>query len=195
MNNLKLMKTENFENEISCDFWVDINGEYFITREQIGTALGYSKPEIAISKIHNRHKNRLDKYSTLTNLGRVEGGRYVERERVLYSRKGIMEICRWSDKPLADKFMDWCWEVIDNLISNQDSIDHMINMLEMICKDSFHFISLYIFDANWGNETCYFKDEFGEKLPFKTIDDLYNLLDNLRPWELKFCCGDTQEQI
>ena len=119
MNNLKLMKTENFENEIPCDFWIDINGEYFITREQIGTALGYSNPEIAISKIHNRHKERLDKYSTLTSLGRVEGGRYVERERILYSRKGIMEICRWSGKPLADKFMDWCWEIIDNLISNQ----------------------------------------------------------------------------
>lgn len=117
MNNLKLMKTEIFENEIPCDFWMSVNGEYFITREQIGTALGYCNPEIAISKIHNRHKKRLDKYSTLTNLGRVEGGRHVERERILYSRKGIMEICRWSNKPLADKFMDWCWEVIDNLIS------------------------------------------------------------------------------
>lgn len=83
---------------------------------------------------------------------------------------------------------------IDKIIE-RTSIDHMINMLEMICKDSFHFISLYIFDADWGNETCCFKDEFGEKLPFKTIDDLYNLLDNLRPWELEFCCGDTQEQI
>lgn len=28
-----------------------------------------------------------------------------------------MEICRWSNKPLADKFMDWCWEVIDSLIA------------------------------------------------------------------------------
>ena len=62
MNNLKLMKTENFENEIPCDFWMDINGEYFITREQIGTALGYSKPEISIANIHNRHKSRLDKF-------------------------------------------------------------------------------------------------------------------------------------
>lgn len=67
-------------------------------------------------------------------------------------------------------------------------------MLEMICEDSFHFISLYIFETDWGNKTYYFKDEFGEKFPFETIDDLYNLLDELRPWELEFCRGDIQEK-
>ena len=64
MNNLKLMKTENFET-IPCDFWVDANGEYLVTREQIGKALGYSNPSKAIEKIHSRHKDRLDKYSCL----------------------------------------------------------------------------------------------------------------------------------
>ena len=28
-----------------------------------------------------------------------------------------MEICRWSRQPKADEFMDWCWDVIDNLIA------------------------------------------------------------------------------
>ncbi len=127
MNNLKLMKTENFENTIPCDFWAYVNGEYFVTREQIGTALCYSNPETAIIKIHSRHKDRLDKYSIYTKLVRVEGGRCVERERTLYSRRGIMEICRWSNKPLADKFMDWCWEVIDNLIQKNDKYDSAIH--------------------------------------------------------------------
>lgn len=126
MNNLKLMKTEIFENEIPCDFWASVNGEYFITREQIGTALGYRNPSKAIEQIHYRHKDRLDKYSCVI---KSEINRSLQfegissngsiQERTFYSRKGIMEICRWSGKPLADKFMDWCWEVIDNLISNQ----------------------------------------------------------------------------
>lgn len=64
----------------------------------------------------------MSRYSTLTKLGMLEGDRYVERELTLYSCRGIMEICRWSDKPLADKFTDWCWGVIDNLISNQGSM-------------------------------------------------------------------------
>lgn len=51
-------------------------------------------------------------------MGYVEGDRYVERERILYNCKGIMEICRWSRQPLADKFMDWCWVIMDKLISN-----------------------------------------------------------------------------
>lgn len=40
------------------------------------------------------------------------------QDRMFYNRKGIMEICRWSRQPLADKFMDWCWEIMDRLISN-----------------------------------------------------------------------------
>lgn len=138
MNNLKLMKTEIFENEIPCDFWVSVNGEYFITREQIGTALGYRNPSKAIEQIHYRHRDRLDKYSCVI---KSEINRSLQfegissngsiQERTFYSRKGIMEICRWSNKPLADKFMDWCWEVIDNLISNQVSMmpSNQVNVL------------------------------------------------------------------
>lgn len=122
MNNLKLVTTENFEdgvveNGIPCDFWKDVNEEYFITREQIGKALGYSNPSNAIKNIHLKHKDRLDKFSTVLKVSHVEGDRKVEREKIFYSRKGVMEICRWSRQPIADKFMDWVWDVIDGLVS------------------------------------------------------------------------------
>lgn len=119
MNNIKLITTEKFEDVIPCDFWNDANDEYLVTREQIGRALGYSNPAKAIDNIHQKHKERLNKFSTTLTLGIVEGNRYVERERILYSRKGIMEICRWSRQPKADEFMDWCWDIIDNLIANK----------------------------------------------------------------------------
>lgn len=122
MNNLKLVETDVFNEIATCDFWGDANNEYLITREQIGRALGYSNPTKAIDNIHRKHKERLDKFSTTLTLGVVEGDRYVERERILYNRKGIMEICRWSRQPLADKFMDWCWEVMDRLISNSTNV-------------------------------------------------------------------------
>ena len=118
MNNLKLVETDVFNEIATCDFWGNANNEYLVTREQIGWALGYSNPTNAIKNIHLKHKERLDKFSTQLTLGYVEGDRYVERERILYNRKGIMEICRWSRQPLADKFMDWCWEIMDRLISN-----------------------------------------------------------------------------
>lgn len=118
MNNLKLVETDVFNEIATCDFWGNVNNEYLVTREQIGRALGYKNPANAIKNIHLKHKERLDKFSTQLTLGYVEGNRYVERERILYNRKGIMEICRWSRQPLADKFMDWCWEIMDRLISN-----------------------------------------------------------------------------
>ena len=118
MNNLKLVETDVFNEIATCDFWGNANNEYLVTREQIGRALGYSNPANAIKNIHLKHKERLDKFSTQLTLGYVEGDRYVERERILYNRKGIMEICRWSRQPLGDKFMDWCWEIMDRLISN-----------------------------------------------------------------------------
>lgn len=118
MNNLKLVETDVFNKIAICDFWGNINNEYLVTREQIGRALGYSNPTKAIDNIHRKHRERIDKFSTTLTLGVLEGDRYVERERILYNRKGIMEICRWSRQPLADKFMDWCWEIMDRLISN-----------------------------------------------------------------------------
>lgn len=118
MNNLKLVETDVFNKIATCDFWGNINNEYLVTREQIGRALGYSNPTKAIDNIHRKHRERIDKFSTTLTLGVLEGDRYVERERILYNRKGIMEICRWSRQPLADKFMDWCWEIMDRLISN-----------------------------------------------------------------------------
>lgn len=118
MNNLKLVETDVFNEIATCDCWGNANNEYLVTREQIGRALGYKNPTNAIKNIHLKHKERLDKFSTQLTLGYVEGDRYVERERILYNRKGIMEICRWSRQPLADKFMDWCWEIMDRLISN-----------------------------------------------------------------------------
>lgn len=119
MNNLKLVETDVFNEIATCDFWGNANNEYLVTREQIGRALGYSNPTKAIDNIHRRHRERIDKFSTTLTLGVLEGDRYVERERILYNRKGIMEICRWSRQPLADKFMDWCWEIMDRLISNR----------------------------------------------------------------------------
>ena len=52
-------------NELACyvedkpqnefDFWA--------SREQIGRFLGYADPRMAIKKIHNRNRERLDKFS------------------------------------------------------------------------------------------------------------------------------------
>lgn len=122
IENLKLITTQNFD-DMPCDFYKNVNDEYLVTREQIGMALGYSNPSKSIRKIHFKHKDRLDKYSCLIKseirrqpqTGGIDSNGAIQ-ERIFYTRKGVMEICRWSRQPVADRFMDWCWEVIDNLI-------------------------------------------------------------------------------
>ena len=102
-------------NGISCDFYSNGLGEFYMTRRQIGEALGYSDPEDAIRLLHKKHKDRLDQFSTWYKTNQVEGEREVQRERVLYSAKGVYEICRWSRQPAADAFFDRVYDILEGL--------------------------------------------------------------------------------
>lgn len=102
-------------NGVSCDFYGDGLGEFFMTRRQIGEALGYDDPQKSIEVIHRRHGERLDRFSTSVKLTGVEGGREVQREMVLYSAKGVYEICRWSRQPAADAFFDRVYDILEGL--------------------------------------------------------------------------------
>ena len=102
-------------NGVSCDFYGDGRGEFFMTRRQIGEALGYDDPQKSIEVIHRRHGERLDRFSTSVKLTGVEGGREVQREMVLYSANGVYEICRWSRQPAADAFYDRVYDILEGL--------------------------------------------------------------------------------
>lgn len=114
-NNLKLITTETF-GDLSCNFYYNMNDDILLTREQIGSALEYSNPNIALSKIHKKHSDRLDQLSVVTKLVSTDGKSY---ETMLYTQRGIMEICRWSRQPKADIFMDWVWDIIEKYRANE----------------------------------------------------------------------------
>lgn len=111
MNDLTLVKSANFGN-VKCDFWMDSNGDIWLTRKQIGQALRYADPQKAIDNLHAKHADRLNKFSVTLKVRGTDGKFY---DTTLYNAKGIMEICRWSQQPKADSFMDWVWEVIDSI--------------------------------------------------------------------------------
>lgn len=111
MSELRLITTENFCN-MECNFYRNSNDDVLITREQIGRALEYSDPQKAIDKLHSRHKERLNKFSVTTKVTGTDGKAY---NTMLYTAKGVYEICRWSQQPKADEFIDWVWEVIDKI--------------------------------------------------------------------------------
>lgn len=126
-NELTLVKSSEF-GEVQCDFYGD-GKEPWMTREQIGAALEYSDPIRAISKLHTRKKARLDKYSAVVKLTTTDGKTY---NTTVYNRKGVMEICRHSDQPKADAFMDFCWDTMDRLMSGKTKIVGMTDYQQMM---------------------------------------------------------------
>jgi prophage antirepressor-like protein len=111
MNNLALVKSDNF-GSVKCDFYKNDNKEILMTREQIGSALEYADPITAITKIHKRHEDRLNKLSVVTKLVGTDGKNY---DTYLYTAKGIYEICRWSQQNKANEFYDWVYEALEAL--------------------------------------------------------------------------------
>lgn len=116
---LKLVKEGEFLGT-KCDFYMDDKQNVYMTREQIGAALQYSNPRVAITKIHSRYKDRLDKFSGVTRLVLPQGG---TQDTTIYVTRGIYEICRFSRQPVADQFYDWVYDQIETLRLTAGVID------------------------------------------------------------------------
>ena len=98
---------------LTCDFYKNDANEFYMTREQIGRALEYAKkPGDAIEKIHERNPDRLNPLSVTVKLTGTDGKMY---NTFVYTLRGVMEICRFSRQPKADKFMDFVWDVMESL--------------------------------------------------------------------------------
>ena len=113
--NLKLITTETF-GELPCNFYRNANDNVLLTREQIGQALEYNNPQKAIDNIHSKHKDRLNELSVTTKLRATDGKYY---NTMLYTERGIMEICRWSRQTKANLFMDWVWDIVEHYRNNE----------------------------------------------------------------------------
>ena len=111
---LQLYTTKTY-NGIEFDCYVEAGqqsaGDFWATRTQIGQLLGYEYPREAIGKIHERNKERLDKFSAVVKLTTPSG----VQQTTVYSFKGLLEICRYSNQPKADAIMDWLWEIADEI--------------------------------------------------------------------------------
>lgn len=101
---------------LNVDVYQNDKHQYYMTREQIGTALEYTSPVVAIKKIHDRYADRLDALSSITNLVTEVGNHTQMRQTYVYNLRGVMEICRFSRQPKADAFMDFCWDIMESLM-------------------------------------------------------------------------------
>ena len=110
---MKLLMTKNFNGiQLDCYKADNANDDFWATREQIGRLLEYSNPGISIGNIHNRNKERLDKFSRVNQIDLPSGG---TQNVTVYNFKGLLEICRYSNQPKANAVMDFLWEIADEI--------------------------------------------------------------------------------
>ena len=110
---MELLISKNFNGTaLDCYKAENAQDDFWATREQIGRLLGYKKPNDAIRFIHIRNQDRLDKFSTSFKLNGVEGTRTVTRDVIVYNFKGLLEICRYSNKVNANNVIDFTWDVM-----------------------------------------------------------------------------------
>ena len=164
-NNSMTVITSKPFGALSMDVYEDNNHQYYMTREQIGTALEYNNPNKAIQNIHVKNTDRLDPLSTFLKLRNVEGGITKEREYIAYSLRGVMEICRLSRQPKADAFMDFCWDIMESLMRG-DSVLATPQMDAALSKEFIDVRLHALFDSmkNLQSELDSTRKELGDQI-------------------------------
>lgn len=117
---LRLVKQGDFLGT-KCDFYVDDEDRIYMSRTQIGYALGYKDPSNAVKNIHNKYHERFDLMSV-----EVSGAQFVppinknknSPKVYMYAERGIYEVCRRSRQTVADSFYDWVYETISEIKKN-----------------------------------------------------------------------------
>ncbi len=181
-----LVKTDSFYNK-PLDVYTNGEKEFFMTREQIGQALEYADPRKAIAKIHERHVDRLDKLSCLMSLEKrkespnrrlhVKSGGL--QNTFVYTLRGCLEICRWSEQPKANVFMDKVWDIMEEVFSGKKKVreltpaeDEMYKAMANVLRTTKRLVVdmgklCQYCGAN--NFTSYYKkSETGEEIPIGT---------------------------
>lgn len=117
---------------LTCDFYKNDSGEFYMTREQIAQALEYPAGAKAIAQIHSRNADRLNPMSGVLKM-KTPGG---EQDTFVYNIRGVMEICRFSRQDKADKFMDFVWNVMESLY-NGNSVLAAPDQQTAVSNDTF----------------------------------------------------------
>lgn len=138
---MEIITTKTFNGvQLDCYRAKNAKDEFWATREQIGRLLEYAEPVKSIAKIHERNQKRLDNFSAIVNLTKVEGSRSVTRDVIVYNFKGLLEICRYSQQPKADAVMDFLYDVADEI--RQNGFYAIPQKIEEIIADPDSFIKI-----------------------------------------------------
>ncbi|PTQ86727.1 Bro-N domain-containing protein [Agitococcus lubricus] len=99
---------------------IDFSGMCWLRGYQIGSALGYSQPDAAISKIYDRNADEFtDQMTTILELD-TSGGKQKTR---IFSLRGAHLIAMLARTPIAKAFRKWVLDILDKQTTAQTSPD------------------------------------------------------------------------
>jgi len=92
---------------------IPYDGDFWVTGEAIGGALGYPDAPRAIAKVYNRNPEELKNYSTVAKLTTHDNDGTARRRSVrVYNEEGIMIITMLSRQPKAAEFRAWAVQIL-----------------------------------------------------------------------------------
>lgn len=91
---------------------IDRNNQPWLRVFQIGRALGYARPEAAISKIYNAHSDEFTSSMTQVVTLDTPGG---PQETRIFSLRGCHLLAMFSRTPIAKAFRVWVLDVLETL--------------------------------------------------------------------------------
>lgn len=115
---LVLAQEELFQG-IHCDVWMDSNRNPYMTIQQLANALEYRSKSGIENIIMRNPYLRSKEFSSTHKLRVVEGVRIVERETLVFTKDGIMEVGFLSPKPKARDFRAWARKVLNGFMDGQ----------------------------------------------------------------------------
>lgn len=118
MEELVLAQEELFQG-IPCDLWTDSKKNPYMTIQQLANALEYKSKSGVENIIARNPYLRGKEFSSTHKLRVVEGERFVERETLVFTKDGIMEIGFLSPKPKAREFRAWARKVLNGFMDGQ----------------------------------------------------------------------------
>lgn len=131
-------RTEGFELVESAEFGgsqVDVyqkGEEVFMTSKQLGEALEYNEPTIAVNKIINRNDYLKDReFSVQTKLVSTDGKHYNTR---LMTEDGIYEVTMLSKKPKAREFRRFIRKLLKDLRKGKLVVQRPMTTKELLLQ-------------------------------------------------------------
>ena len=86
------------------------NQQPWVRGYQIGSALGYTAPDVQISKLYTRHADEFTPAMTAVVTLPTEGG---PQETRIFSLRGCYALAMFARTPVAKAFRKWCLDVIE----------------------------------------------------------------------------------